>query len=214
MLLQLTATEARVLASLVEKSITTPQYFPMTVNAIMLAANQKSSRNPVMALTEGEVGNALTQLQEHKLVARDDFGARVPKWRHNFHTQMLLKTDVMAVLATLMLRGPQTLSELRAHSAPLNGPATAEGIQTALDDLADRAQPLCRLLPRGAGQKEARHAHLLCGDDFPAMGEEPAEREAPARPSRSDALEALEQRILELERRVAQLEGRNDTEQG
>lgn len=204
--LLLTPAEARVVAALVEKSITTPQYYPMTVNAIMLAANQKTSRNPVMNLGEGEVGNALNQLEELKLVARDSFSARAQKWRHQFLHQMLLKPQTQAVLVTLMLRGPQTIAELRANAAGLNGPGDDEGVRAALEDLADRAHPLVVQLPRAAGQSAVRYAHLLCGADaIPAVSTVVAvpSVERQAEPSRIAALEA---RIEALEARLADLE--------
>src|SRR3546814_18367009 len=89
----------------------------MTTNALMLAANQKTSRNPVLSLTEGEVGNALNRLEELKLIGRDSFSSRAQKWRQQFLHQMMLKTPTQAVLVTLMLRGPQTLAELGSHAA-------------------------------------------------------------------------------------------------
>ena len=161
--LLLTPVEARVIAALSEKSITTPQYYPMTVNAIMLASNQKSSRDPVMQLREGDVGAALLGLQEKDLAARDDADSRVPKWRQSLQHHLLLQPPAFAVLVMLMLRGPQTPAELRSHAAGLSGPADADGIARVLADLADRAAPLVVLLPRGPGQKEARYAHTLSG---------------------------------------------------
>lgn len=206
--LHLSPAEARVLAALVEKSIATPQYYPMTVNAIMLAANQKSSRNPVMALSEGDTGAALNQLAEQKLVARDDFGGRVPKWRHHFHSQLLLKPPMMAVLATLMLRGPQTASELRANASGLGGPADTESFNAALQDLSDRAQPFVVLLPRAPGQKEARYSHTLCGE--PELAQPVPDQVLSDGPARSapepSVVAALEARIAILEKRLAALE--------
>ena len=161
---QLNTTQARVVACLVEKSITTPAYYPMTVNAIMNAANQKSSRNPVMSLTEGQVGAALNQLADAGWVERDDSSARSVKWRQRFMHHLLLKPELQAVLVTLILRGPQTRSELRSHSSSLRGPDDLDGIDTALERLSDRAVPLVVQLPRGAGQKETRWAHLLSGE--------------------------------------------------
>jgi uncharacterized protein YceH (UPF0502 family) len=210
--LLLTPAEARVLASLVEKSITTPQYYPMTVNALMLAANQKTVRSPVMNLSEGDTGAALNRLEQEKLVQRDSMSSRAQKWRQQMQHQMLLKPAELAVLVTLMLRGPQTGSELRANALPLGGPADAEGLQTVLSSLHDRAQPLVTELPRGAGQKESRQAHLLSGAPLPGV--------APAAPNLSawvaaspapaaavdGALERLEQRLRELEGRVGELE--------
>lgn len=207
--LQLAPHEARVIASLAEKSLTTPQYYPMTVNAIMLAANQKNSRNPVMKLTEGDVGAALNRLQEQQLCTRDDTLGRVPKWRHQFQHYLLLQPGPFAVLVTLMLRGPQTVAELRANAAALGGPADAEQASAALNDLADRAEPLVVLLPRAPGQKEARYAHTLCGTPSPVVAvasESPPESATPEEPA---ALTALEEKIRALEARVAALEQRN-----
>src|SRR3546814_2468711 len=126
----------------------------MTTNALMLAANQKTSRNPVLSLTEGEVGNALNRLEELKLIGRDSFSSRAQKWRQQFLHQMMLKTPTQAVLVTLMLRGPQTLAELRSNAASLNGPNEDDGIRAELEDLADRAQPLAA--PRTNGRAKAR----------------------------------------------------------
>ncbi len=212
--LQLNPAEARVIASLAEKSFTTPQYYPMTVNAIMLAANQKNSRNPVMKLNEGEVGAALNRLQELQLCTRDDTLGRVPKWRHQFQHQLLLQPAPFAVLLALMLRGPQTVAELRANSAGFGGPADADGAAAALADLADRAEPLVVLLPRATGQKEARYAHMLCGP--PAAPVAIASESPPAgEPAgESAALTALEEKVRALEARVAALEQRGGSAAG
>ena len=204
--LLLTATEARVIASLTEKSLTTPDYYPMTVNGLMAACNQKSSRNPAMSLTEGEVGNALLTLEEKGLVGRDDSSARATKWRSRFMHQLLLKPATQAVLVTLMLRSAQTTAELRANAAPMNGPADADGVQAALDDLADRAQPLVLTLPRITGQSAVRHAHLLCGEPVIPVFEESAA--APRTASNADArFAALEARVAALEQKLAELGG-------
>ena len=205
--LLLTPAEARVLAALVEKSITTPQYYPMTVNALMLAANQKTVRNPVMSLSEGDTGAALNRLERDRLAVRDGMSGRVIKWRHQMQHQMLLKAGELAVLVTLMLRGPQTGPELRANAHALGGPADAEGLQTVLASLHDRAQPLVTELPRAPGQKEARQAHLLCGTPTPGM-----ELVAPDVRSHAAAVDEvpsqLEQRLRALEARVSELEQR------
>lgn len=202
---RLDATQARVVACLVEKSMTTPAYYPMTVNAIVNAANQKSSRNPVMNLTEGQVGAALIRLADDGWVERDDSSARSVKWRQRFMHHLLLKPDVQAVLVALILRGPQTRSELRANASNLRGPDDLDGVDSALDRLADRAEPLVVQLPRGAGQKESRWAHLLCGTpDIP----EPAA--APPSASGNSGLaarvEALEQQVEQLTSRLSALE--------
>jgi uncharacterized protein YceH (UPF0502 family) len=195
--------EARVVAAMVEKSITTPQYYPMTVNAIMLAANQKSARHPLMALSEGDVGAALNTLEERHMVKRDSFGGRAQKWRQQLLHQLLLKPATQAVLVTLMLRGPQTAAELRANAEGLGGPKDGEGLQAALDDLADRAQSLIVQLPRAPGQAASRYAHTLCGapESVPL---EPLAAE-PVTPLRASGSELLA-RIEALEARVASLE--------
>jgi len=205
--LLLTPAEARVLAALVEKSIATPQYYPMTVNAIMLAANQKNARNPVTHFNEGEIGAALTQLEQAKLAARDDHAGRVPKWRQRMQNQLLLKPASVAVIATLMLRGPQTAAELRANAQTLGGPEDAESFAAAIADLEDRAKPLLKLLPRAPGQSAARYAHLLCGAANAQLAVDTIEH-APSSSSASSArtsLAELEARVQVLEARLAEL---------
>lgn len=201
----LTPAAARVVASLVEKAVVTPQYYPMTVNALMLAANQKTSRAPVMNLGEGDVGAALNELEGLGLAKRDDRSGRTLKWRHSFQHAFLLNPLTLAVLSTLMLRGPQTAAELRANAAPLGGPADAAALQDALRDLGDRAQPLVMLLPRAPGQKEARYGHLLCGMSA-LMVEQAAVAAATPAATTGPSLAALEQRLRELEERIAALE--------
>lgn len=203
--LLLSLNEARVLASLVEKSQTTPQYYPMTVNGVMLASNQKNSRSPVMSLTEGDVGAALNQLEAQRLVKRDETSGRAVKWRHQFQHQLLLKTGGVAVLATLMLRGPQTLAEIRANASGLSGPADIDGVQAVLDDLADRASPMVKQLARGSGQSTVRYAHLLCGEDaIPAVIESAASSSSGG--GNAALIAQLLERIDALEARVAEIE--------
>jgi len=201
----LSADEARVVAVLVEKSITTPQYYPMTVNGIMLAANQKTARHPVMAMTEGQVGAALNSLEELKLVTRDSFSARAQKWRQQFMHQMMLKPGTQALLVALMLRGPQTAAELRSNAAGLGGPNDATAFNDAMNDLADRAQPLVVLLPRAPGQSAARYSHTLCGVSESApfevsVSDAPAARGPDA--GLAARLAALEARVAEIERQL------------
>lgn len=206
--LTLSAIEARVIACLVEKSITTPQYYPLSVNALVSACNQKSSREPLMSLSEGEVGSTLSRLEELRLAKRDDQGSRVPKWRHRFHHELLLKDPAMAVLATLMLRGPQTLSELRANAAVLGGPADAAGVQTVLADLADRAQPLVGSLSRQAGQSAQRYTQLVSPEAAAGLATAPFEAETLPAASASEGAGALADRVAALEARVAELEAK------
>lgn len=203
----LSAIESRVIASLVEKSVTTPQYYPLSVNALVAACNQKSSREPAMTLADGEVGAALIRLEELRLVKREDQLSRVPKWRHRFQHEMLLKEPAMAVLAALMLRGPQTLSELRSNAAPLNGPADLAAVQAVLADLADRAQPLVAPLTRQPGQSAQRYTALICPEA--AAGLQTGPVESVMEPASADpGAMSLAARVAALEARVAELEAR------
>lgn len=200
--LQLSPVQARVIAVMVEKSIATPAYYPMTVNAILLAANQKSARQPLMNLTEGEVGGALNELEALNLVTRDSFSGRVQKWRQQFLHQLLLKPQTQALLVTLILRGPQTLAELRAHAEALGGPTEVAAVQAGLEDLADRAHPLVVQLPRAPGQSAVRFAHTLSG--VPEAGTElsPAIATPAPEPGLAARVEALEARLAALEARL------------
>ncbi len=200
--------QARVVAALYEKAMTTPQYYPMTLNAVTAACNQKSCRRPVMRLGEGEVGAALNALETAGFCRRDDSGARAVKWRQQFRHQMLLDEPACAVLVTLMLRGPQTASELRANARGLKGPADAETMNAVLERLCDGPEPLAVLLPRAPGQKEARYAHCLCGEPESVPAGDPprdATGTAPGTGSLAQRVGVLEARVAELEARVAEL---------
>lgn len=206
MVLTLSPIETRVIASLVEKSITTPQYYPLSVNALVSACNQKSARDPLMSLSEVEVGSTLIRLEDLRLVKREDQLSRVPKWRHRFHHELLIKEPAMAVLVTLMLRGPQTLSELRANAAALGGPAEAAGVQALLADLSDRAQPLVAALARQAGQSAQRYTQLICPESAAGLATAPFESEP--LPSSATGGSSLSERVTALEARVAELEAK------
>ena len=209
MALTLSAIEARVIASLVEKSITTPQYYPLSVNALVSACNQKSSRDLLMSLSEGDVGSTLTRLEELRLAKREDQGSRVPKWRHRFHHELLIKEPAMAVLVTLMLRGPQTLSELRTNAAVLGGPSDAAAVQTLLADLADRAQPLVGALARQVGQSAQRYTQLISPEAAAGLTTGPIETEPlPVVGSGGASGTSLSDRVAALEARVAELEAK------
>ncbi|MEC9363353.1 MAG: DUF480 domain-containing protein, partial [Pseudomonadota bacterium] len=160
----------------------------------------------VMSLSEGDVGNALNSLEERKLVVRDSFSARAQKWRHQFQHQMMLKPETQAVLVALMLRGAQTQAELRAHAEALNGPTDLDGVQAALTDLADRAQPLVTELARAPGQSATRWAHLLCGAPAADAVAPASPRSAAAAAPANDDIVALRERVAALEARMAGLE--------
>ena len=159
----LTPVQARVLACLMEKKESTPDQYPLTLNSLRNACNQKSSRFPVVNYSEGEVGHALRELEAMDLV-REHWGARVPKYEHLANKALNLYSQGIALVCTLMLRGPQTLGELKSHSQRLFEFDDLDDVQFAINHLLEREPPLATALPRQPGQKEGRYAHLLCGE--------------------------------------------------
>ena len=165
----------RVLGALMEKEMTTPDLYPLTVNSLIAASNQRSSRDPVMDLTEDEVRTALHKLQDLELVApaRGDraSGGRAPRYEHRIRTVLNLRRDETAVLCLLLLRGPQTPGELRSRSDRMHSFDELASLQSCLDRLAARETPLVAVLPRQPGSREARWAHLL--GDLPQQAAQP-----------------------------------------
>ena len=162
----LTDIETRVLGSLIEKQVTTPEYYPLTLNALTLACNQKNNRNPVTSYSEDQVSEALESLREKNL-AYVFYGStsRVPKHKHVMPEVMHLSPPEMALMCVLMLRGPQTLGELRGNASRLHDFPGLEEVEQTLNGLITREpDPLVARLPRQPGQKEGRFAHLLSGD--------------------------------------------------
>ena len=194
---ELTEMQARVLGCLMEKKETTPDQYPLTLNGLRNACNQKTARSPVMNLEEGEVGHTLRELESMNLV-REAWGARVPKYEHRVGAALGIHSQGLALLCVLMLRGPQTLGELKTHSHRLHDFDDLDDVHYALQRLADHEPSLVMELPRQPGQKESRHAHLLCGEPDPEMLAAASVVAAPAR--------GLEQRISELEAAVAALQ--------
>jgi uncharacterized protein len=163
--IKLTETEVRVLGALVEKDITTPEYYPLSLNALMNACNQKTNREPVMQLDEDAVRDALEGLQQQRMAgpARGADG-RVTKYEQRLQEVFNFTRAETAVLCVLLLRGPQTPGELRGRSERLHRFETLEDVQSALQKLMQRDPPLAKVLPRQPGTKESRYAHLLAGD--------------------------------------------------
>jgi uncharacterized protein YceH (UPF0502 family) len=208
--LQLTALEARILGSLIEKEVTTPEYYPLTLNALLAACNQKNNRAPVMTLDEETLARGVVTLQD-KGLAESFAGAsaRALKYRERLNARLGLAPDERAVLCELLLRGPQTLGELRARCERMHPFTSPEEVQTTLNRLAARpGGPLVAELPRQPGQKEARVAHLL-GDQPPAAEIPQADLppHAAVAAARSEAARAaeLEARVAALEAEVAEL---------
>lgn len=158
----LNSMQIRVLAALVEKSLTTPDYYPMTVNSLLQACNQKTSRDPVTSFTEVDVTDTLDSLLQRRWVSRSRDG-RVPKWLHLFDRQLELSRPEMALLTVLCLRGPQTAGELKNRTQRLYEFASLEDVQNLLDELTKWAEPFVLWLPREPGRKEPRCTHLLGG---------------------------------------------------
>jgi hypothetical protein len=201
---QLSPAAVRVLGSLLEKETSTPEYYPLSLLALTNACNQKSSRYPVMDLSEDEVRTALHELEEAGLVspARGNEG-RVTKYAHHIGEVFNLRRGEVAVLCILLLRGPQTTGELRSRTERLHNFAALGEVESTLQQLAMREPPLARALPREAGARETRYVHLLSpvGLDM-----RPSQRESSDESAASARVAALEEEIAELRARVGALE--------
>ena len=162
---RLNDTEVRVLGALIEKEITTPDYYPLSLNGLVAACNQSSNRNPVVHFDEGTVAHAADSLLEKKLVHLVDRGeSRVTKYRHVLYEAMNLGRPAIAVMCVMMLRGPQTVGEIRTRSNRLYNFSSLEEVEITLNSLMSGEPPLIVRLPRQSGQKEIRYAHLLSGE--------------------------------------------------
>jgi uncharacterized protein YceH (UPF0502 family) len=169
MALQLSDIEARVLGALVEKEITTPEYYPLSLNALLNACNQKSNREPVMTLEEEPARQALRKLSDQALVRSASGDSRVAKFEHRLNELYNFHRHEIAVLCVLLLRGPQTPGELRTRCERLYAFEDLDAVHAALNLLMRREPPMAKVLPRQPGTKESRYMHLLCGDALPAV---------------------------------------------
>jgi uncharacterized protein YceH (UPF0502 family) len=215
--IELTPLEARVIGCLIEKQITTPDQYPLSLNALTNACNQKSNRDPVLALDETSVQQTLDGLNhKHLILEKSGFGSRVPKYQHRFcNTEfgsLQLAEVEVAILCELMLRGPQTPGELRSRASRMCSLSSAEEIETALENLASRADgPLVVKLPREPGRRESRYVQLFTGAQpaQPAAEAVQLESLAPAPSAASDArLTHLEAQVAELRAEVERLKQR------
>jgi len=189
--------EVRILGALIEKQLATPEYYPLTLNALAAATNQKSNREPVMELGESELARALDRLQDEKLVWKV-MGGRAVRYDHNLDTVWHLNRKEKALLALLFLRGPQTAGELRGRSDRLQQFDSVPEVEETLRDMAAHSEPLVRQMSRRPGQKEERWAHTVGG----AIVEEAVE---PVSPAATEGREPLSQRVQRLEDQVATL---------
>ncbi len=207
----LSAVEIRALGCLIEKQATTPESYPLTLNALQLACNQKTSREPLMNLNPGEIGQALRSLEQRGL-AKLVMGSRADRWEQRGDKQLELVHAQLILLALLMLRGPQTLGELLARSTRLHAFDDQEEVRHHLERL--MARELACQLPRQSGQREERYAHQL-GDPSELQSLLAARALEPGSPvdapsAHEERIAALETRLAELEARLARLEADSD----
>jgi uncharacterized protein YceH (UPF0502 family) len=206
----LTPIEARILGSLIEKQATTPETYPLTANAALVACNQKTNREPVLELEVGDVGHALREMTGKGLVRIVD-GARAQRFEHRFASTYSVTTRQQALLAVMLLRGPQTLAELHTRSERLAPPGDIDDIRQTLERLIQRTPALVVNLGRGAGQREDRYMHLLCGPV--AAGDFATGTDEALTPSKRSALEArveaLEAEVEALRREIEAMRTRD-----
>lgn len=198
----LTAVDVRILGSLIEKQLSTPDHYPLSLNALTSACNQVSNRDPVMSLGEGDVSEAITGLRRRGLVRSiQSVGSRVAKFEHLLVEAGELTPVEVAVLGVLMLRGPQTQAEVRTRSERLVPREDPGAIDAALEALVGREPPIAARLPRRPGQKEARCAHLLAGE----VTDDAEDAPVAVSSGSADRVAALEEAVRELQGEVADL---------
>lgn len=205
---QLDVVAVRILGSLIEKEFTTPDNYPLTLNALVTACNQTSNRDPVLQLDEATVSKGLEDLERRTLVRavhRSD--SRVRRYRHLLSESMHLHEAEIAVMCVLMLRGPQTTGEIRTRTARMFEFTDLARVEITLQALMSLSPPLVALLPRRPGQKEVRYAHLLSGEPTVDIAEQSKVRDDPAEPSR---VEALEHEVSSLRAELFELRARFD----
>lgn len=202
----LSQVEARVLGSLVEKELTTPDYYPLSLNALINACNQKSNRDPVLNLDEDAVSQALRGLDKNGLAGpADNMDSRVKKYEHRLQEAFNFTRHEIALLCELLLRGPQTPGELRSRADRMHRFDDLGIVNSTLQRLMNREPPLVTLLPRQPGTKEARYAHLLSGE-VKAPEPDPASSGVPmSSPANDERLAQLEEEVSNLQREVTDL---------
>jgi uncharacterized protein YceH (UPF0502 family) len=201
----LSEVETRVLGSLVEKEVTTPDYYPLSLNALVNACNQKNNRDPVMTLDEEAVREALDTLQEKRLAGpTSSADSRVTKYEHRLQEAFNFTRGETAILCVLLLRGPQTPGELRGRSERMYRFETLDDVQSTIQRLSDRTPPLMRVLPRQPGTKESRYVHLFSEDMWPTETHTSQSIPAP-RATNDSRVSALEAEVAGLRNEVAEL---------
>jgi hypothetical protein len=218
-MIDLTPDESRVLGVLIEKAFTTPEQYPLTLNAVVNGANQKNNRDPVLAMDETQAFDALEGLRTKGLVVRADLaGSRVNKFRHQAGEALHVRGAELAILAELLLRGPQTLGELRGRASRMQPFESLDAVKNMLTALMTREEPLVRELPASPGTRAEKYAQLLCphlhpATSAPATDPGAAAETSPSAPSLSSRVQALEGEVAMLRdalRRLAQSIGEPD----
>jgi uncharacterized protein len=200
--------ETRVLGSLIEKDITTPDYYPLSLNALVNACNQKNNRDPVMNLNDEEVRQALNTLQEKRLAGpTSSADSRVTKYEHRLQEVFNFTRGETAILCVLLLRGSQTPGELRGRAERMHRFEDLTEVQSVLHRLMQRDPPLVRVLARQPGTKEARYKHLLADDveDVASVARAPSPVSVPSDPADGDRITRLEDELSDVRREVAAL---------
>jgi uncharacterized protein len=202
-MIQLTPDESRVLGVLIEKSTTTPEQYPLSINALTNGCNQKNNRDPVLNLSEDQVFDAVEKLREKQLVVSvDAAGSRVHKYKHMATEVLRCRAGELAVLAELLLRGPQTLGELRGRASRMSPMATLDDAKVMLRALMERDEPLAREIPPAPGSRAERFIQLLCPELHPIEASEPPRA---ASTYAAPAAGGLADRVTKLEREVQTL---------
>lgn len=196
--------EIRIIGCLMEKQLTTPNNYPLTMNSLMLACNQKSSREPVMKMTEGDVGHITRSLIEFGWIIIQNSG-RTQRVEHKAVSKLKLNQKQQAILAVLMLRRPQTLNEIKTRTERMADFSGVDEVQQILEDWMSAEPPLVVRLPASAGRREDRYFHTLGTEDLEALKAE-APQSAAASPKKQDCCDELLERVEALEKRLAELE--------
>lgn len=198
-----TPIEARTIAALMEKHLTTPNNYPLTMNSLANACNQKSNREPVMNLTEGKISHTINELVKRKLAGLE-YGDRANKITHRVCTELDLDRKQQSVLTVLMLRKPQTLNDIKTRTARMTDFSGLEEVQDTINSLIERETPLAILIPKGSGRREDRYSHTLCGEIKIENIENTVKGTIPVEtiPIENDRLNELEARIAILEAKL------------
>ena len=213
--IELSPIEARVIGCLIEKQITTPDQYPLSLNALVNACNQKSNRDPVMSADEAAIQTTLDHLiRKHLVIEKSGFGSRVPKYQHRFcNTEfgtLKFTPQELAIVCELLVRGPQTPGELRARAARMASFADVEQVETALESLSSRADgPFVVRLPREPGRRDSRYAHLFSGAvTIPALTEDSIAEPSMASTPALSRLERLEKEVQQLKEELNHIKAR------